>query len=100
VHCVSGRLIELPKLGQDFGAEFEVMMPDQGNPPTKIFVNRTQRHQISLLKVCVVTKVVAIRDEALDCGCPYLNPTVCALITATPIVRLKTCAAQKSGNSK
>jgi hypothetical protein len=55
VHRVTGRLIELLKLGQDFGAELDVMMADQGNAPTKIFVDSTQGHQVPLLKVCVVT---------------------------------------------
>jgi hypothetical protein len=40
-HRIPRRLIELLKLGQNFGAEFNVVMANQDYAPAKLFVDRT-----------------------------------------------------------
>jgi hypothetical protein len=83
LHRVTGRLIEKLELSQDSRAEFDIVTADQGNAATKIFVDSTQGHQVSLLSVRTVAKAIAISDEALDCGCSGKSYTLNSLIGLT-----------------
>jgi hypothetical protein len=69
-HSVPSRVLKLLEVCDDFGAEFDVVTPNQVKAAPKVFVDGPHCLQLSLLSACGATEAVTLSNQALNGGRP------------------------------